>query len=230
MRGTDPALESAAPPLAETLDEGLCALGVELAHAQRQALLDYVALLEKWNRAYNLTAIREPLRMLRLHLLDSLAVVPHLAGLPSPARVADVGSGAGLPGIPLAIARPDLEFTLIDSSQKKTAFMQQAIGELGLRNTFVQHCRVETLRAGPRFQAVISRAFAELRDFVEGAAHLCAPGARLFAMKGVLPHEEISRLGELASVREIVRLEVPEVAAQRHLLIVEPRHHLLSHA
>jgi 16S rRNA (guanine527-N7)-methyltransferase len=208
--------------LSRLLDDGLAQLAITLDVTQRVALLDYVALLDKWNKAYNLTAIREPARMVPLHILDSLSVLKHLGPLHAGARLTDVGAGAGLPGIPLAIARPDLEVTLIDTVQKKTTFMQHAIGTLGLHHASAQHVRVEAYRAHRAFDVVISRAFAELKDFVDAASHLCGCTGRLYAMKGVHPHDEIARLDGRATVEAVLPLVVPGVDAQRHLVILKP--------
>lgn len=207
--------------LPEQLADGLAALGLDLSAATRARLLDFIALLKKWNRTYNLTAIRAEGDMVTQHLLDSLAVLPvmpesALAGR----RWADVGSGAGLPGIPLAIARPDLEVTLIESVAKKSAFQRQAKIELGLSNITVASCRVEDMRRG-LFDAVISRAFAELAAFVSLAGHLLVQQGRLYAMKGVRPEDEMRRLPRGWSVVDCARLNVPGLDAQRHLVVLE---------
>ena len=193
------------------LDRGLGELALALPAAAREQLLDYVALLAKWNRTYNLTAIRAPLAMVSHHLLDSLAVLPHL---PMPARratLADAGSGAGLPGIPLAVARPDWSVSLAETSQKKAAFLRQAVIELGLSNVEVYEGRVQAWRPAVRFAVVISRAFAELADFVAACRHLVETGGFLAAMKGGYPQD--------AADCEIVKLTVPLVNAQRHLVL-----------
>src|ERR1700733_9451367 len=179
------------------LNEGIEQLGIAVTDVQRQKLLDYVALLGKWNAVYNLTAIRDPRQMLIQHVLDSLAIVPHLA--PQGASSAlDVGTGGGLPGIVMAIAMPDWRITLNDIVHKKTAFLTQAKGLLRLANITVVTGRVETLRPGAevaaRFDVIVSRAFAELVDFVTVARHLVAPGGAMWGMKGVRPDAEIERL------------------------------------
>ena len=204
--------------LAAPLGEGLATLQIALTLAQQETLLDYIALLEKWNRTYNLTAVREPARMLGLHVLDSLALLPHLGAA---TRVLDVGTGAGLPGIVLAIAAPELKITMLDSLQKKTTFVQQAINELGLKNASVICERVENFRPTESFDVVTSRAFAELGDFVNGAGHLVAPEGRLIAMKGVHPHDEIARLPAGFQVERVIPLQVPQVEGQRHLVVVK---------
>lgn len=196
-------------------------MGVKLESVQEELLISYVRLIDKWNRTFNLTAIREPERMIGLHLLDSLAVVPYL---PANAVVADVGSGAGLPGIPIAIARPDVRVTLIDTVAKKATFMQQAAGELKLPNMSVHHARVESLQLDALCDIVISRAFAELKDFAECACHLLKEDGKLYAMKGVLPHEEIARLPQPFRVEVTHPLHIPGVDGQRHLIVVSKPH------
>ena len=197
------------PPAA--LDRGVAELMLALPAGARERLLDYMALLAKWNRTYNLTAIREPLAMVAHHLLDSLAVAPHLP-LAAGARVADAGSGAGLPGIPLAIARPDWQFALAEASQKKAAFLRQAAIELGLHNVEVHEGRVEAWRPQPLFDAVISRAFAALEEFIAACRHLLAPSGILAAMTGAAP----AGLNESCT---LIRLQVPLLDAQRHLVL-----------
>jgi 16S rRNA (guanine527-N7)-methyltransferase len=203
------------------LQEGLAALGLNLSGAVHAKLMAYVALLKKWNRTYNLTAIRDEGAMITQHLLDSLSVLPvlqesALAGR----RWADVGSGAGLPGIPLAIVQPELDMSLIETVEKKSAFLRQARIELGLTNVTVVNARVEEMPGGT-FDAVISRAFAELADFVRLAGHLLAPGGRLYAMKGLLPDDEITHLPPGWTLAECVKLSVPGLDAQRHLIVLE---------
>ena len=206
---------------ADQLQAGLAALGFGLTAAMQSKLLGYIALLKKWNRTYNLTAIRDEGEMVTQHLLDSLAA---LTALPESALVkrrwADVGSGAGLPGIPLAIARPDLAMTLVETVEKKSAFQRQAKIELGLSNVTVFNGRVEDL-PGDRFDGVISRAFADLSDFVCAAGHLAAQGGSLYAMKGLLPEQEIKRLPSGWAVLDCARLSVPGLEAQRHLIVLE---------
>ncbi len=199
------------------LDHGLAALGLDLPAAARARLLDYCALLLKWNRVYNLTAIRHPEQALTHHLLDSLAVLPWLAGIET---LADVGSGGGLPGIALAIARPELAVTSIEAVGKKASFQQQAKIELGLGNLAVVNDRVERVAAGP-FDAVISRAFSDLAEFVMLTAHLLRPGGRWLAMKGVYPHDEIGQLPGHVRVVAAHALAVPGLDAERHLIILE---------
>jgi 16S rRNA (guanine527-N7)-methyltransferase len=203
--------------LEERLAGGLSALGLDLPPEARAKLLDYVQLIAKWNRVHNLTAVREPEQMITLHLLDSLAILPHLDGA---ATVLDVGSGAGLPGIPLAIARPDLRVTLLDSSHKKTTFLTQAKSELGLPSIEVACERVEQWKPAQPFDAVVSRAFSELVDFVAQAKHLVAPGGQMLAMKGVHPFDEIARIPASHRVERVVELTVPQLDAKRHLVLL----------
>jgi 16S rRNA (guanine527-N7)-methyltransferase len=204
--------------LAALLAQGLAALNIDLSATQQASILQYVALLNKWNKVYNLTAVREPERMIGLHMLDSLAVLPHLARVK---RVLDVGTGGGLPGIALAIARADMHVTMLDSLQKKTTFVRQAIGELSLANATVVCERVEQFKPAEKFDVVISRAFAELNDFVNGAAHLLADDGRMFAMKGVNPVDEISRLPAGFEVERVIELNVPQVEGKRHLVVIK---------
>ncbi|SAK92035.1 16S rRNA (guanine(527)-N(7))-methyltransferase RsmG [Caballeronia ptereochthonis] len=207
--------------LATTLDQGVAELGLALSPSQKQKLLDYVALLGKWNAVYNLTAIRDPQQMMIQHILDSLAIVPAVAAR-NPATALDVGSGGGLPGIVLAIALPELRVTLNDIVHKKTAFQSQAKVQLGLSNLSVVTGRVESLRPGievpEKFDVIVSRAFAELSDFVTLARHLLAVDGRILAMKGVRPDAEVARLPKGATVLGIERLSVPRLDAERHLV------------
>jgi 16S rRNA (guanine527-N7)-methyltransferase len=199
------------------LSKGLAGLDLALSAEAQSRLLQYLRLLSKWNRTYNLTAIREPSRLVSHHILDSLAVLPHLGGT----TIVDVGSGAGLPGIPLAVARPEWNVVLIDSSHKKGAFLRQAVLELNLRRAQVVTDRAEHWHPGHLFDVVISRAFSDLPAFVEAARHLCCPGGLLAAMKGVYPHEELAQLGSDVRIRKVVSLRVPELRANRHLVLLE---------
>ncbi|MFX1673707.1 16S rRNA (guanine(527)-N(7))-methyltransferase RsmG [Paraburkholderia sp. A2WS-5] len=213
--------------LARLLKEGAQALSLDLSERQHEQLLDYVALLAKWNAVYNLTAIRDPRQMLIQHILDSLSILPHLPKC-ADASVLDVGSGGGLPGIVLAVARPDWQVTLNDIVQKKSAFQSQAKAELDLANLSVVTGRVESLRPGievpKKFDLIVSRAFAELADFVTLARHLVADGGAIWAMKGVRPDTEIERLPDGARTLQTIRLTVPMLDAERHLIevVVEP--------
>jgi 16S rRNA (guanine527-N7)-methyltransferase len=195
---------------------------VALSARQIEQLLAHVALLAKWNRTYNLTAIREPVKMVTHHLLDALAVLPHLPQRLG-VRLLDVGSGGGVPGIPLAIARPDWTIVMVDSSRKKAAFLTQAAIELGLPNARAIATRVEELDADAPFDAVISRAFSDLATFAACARAHLARGGRLYAMKGVLPRDEIAALPADIEVAGVHALRVPGLDAERHLVVMQPR-------
>jgi 16S rRNA (guanine527-N7)-methyltransferase len=198
--------------------EGLAAMGIDLPAAAQERLAQHLELIAKWNRVHNLTAVRETDQMVVLHLLDSLSALPHVEGAET---LVDVGTGPGLPGIPMAIARPDLAVTLLDSSHKKCAFLQQAKIELGLDNVEIVCDRVEQWKPAAKFDAVVSRAFSDLADFVTQAQHLVAPGGRLIAMKGVYPFDEIARVPASHRVTSVLELHVPELDAKRHLVFVE---------
>lgn len=214
------------PALSAALREGAAALGLALADGQVEALLAYLELLQKWNRVYNLTAVREPLPMLRHHLLDSLAAIGPLrrtllAREPSTgARLLDVGSGGGLPGVVVAICCPDIHVTCVDAVAKKSAFIRQGAASLGLGNLESVHARVERL-AG-QFDVVCSRAFASMADFVAWTSHLLAPGACWMAMKGQQPADEIAALPDAVRVFHVEQLQVPGLDAQRCIVWLEP--------
>ena len=197
------------------LRNGLEALRLPLPETAQEKLLAYLELLAKWNKTHNLTAIRDPQKMVSHHLLDSLAVLPHLPG----GALADVGSGGGLPGIPIAIAEPQRPVTVNDANHKKAAFLQQAIIELRLANAQVHVSRVQAWRPAQKFACVIARGFAELADFIAACRHLLAPGGVLAAMKGVYPAEELARLPAGADCRDVRRLAVPLLDAERHLVL-----------
>lgn len=207
--------------LADQLTQGAQALGLPLSAAQSARLLDYLALLAKWNAVYNLTAVRDPAQMVTQHLLDSLAALPAFAGAQN---VLDVGAGGGLPGMVLAIwaaeAEPALQVSLIDTVHKKTAFLTQAKTQLGLANVSVHTGRVEQLQAARQFDVITSRAFAELADFVTWSGHLLAPGGRFIALKGVRPEAEMARLPPGWRVTEVRALQVPGLEAERHLVFI----------
>ena len=205
-------------PQHQTLRRAAAAMGVALSDAAVDKLLAYQALMIKWNRTYNLTAIRDPEEMLVHHLLDSLVVAPLLPH--GPLTLADVGSGGGLPGIPLAIARPEIQVTLIETSSKKSAFQQQVKIELGLSNVSIYSGRVEDYKDKGSFDAVISRAFAELRDFVTWSGDLAKPQGRLYAMKGIYPEAEVAALPIGWTVLDSQPLVVAGLDAQRHLLTI----------
>jgi 16S rRNA (guanine527-N7)-methyltransferase len=197
------------------LTQGLAALGLSLTDAQQSQLAGYLALLAKWNQTYNLTAVRDQERMVSYHLLDSLSLVPQLNG---GTRLLDVGSGGGMPGIPAAIARPDLQVVLLDSNHKKTTFLRQAVIELKLANVEVVTERVELYQPEQPFDRITSRAFSELAEFVKLTRHLLAEDGQYVAMKGVYPYEEIAQLPAGVRVAEVLPLTVPGLDAERHLV------------
>ena len=199
----------------EQLARGLTALGQELPGERRDKLLAYLALLYKWNRTYRLTALREE-QAVGHHLLDSLAILPFVPQGP----LLDAGSGGGAPGIPLAIARPELTVTLLDAKARKAAFLRQAVIELALPNISVHGGRVEQYHPRFGFAAIASRAFAELADFVGLTRHLLAEDGVWLAMKGVRPDAEIARLPATARVEAVHRLAVPGVDGERHLVVL----------
>ena len=195
---------------------GIQSLGLALSGAQIDQLLDYIAEFAKWNRAYNLSAVRNIDDMIVRHLLDSLAVVPHISGQ----RLIDVGTGGGLPGIPLAICYPDKQFTLLDSNGKKTRFIFHVKTRLSLDNVTVENCRVETLQPAEKFDGVISRAFASLADMTRWCQHLIVDDGLFFAMKGQFPEEELAAIAEHYCLRQRIDLQVPGEAGERHLLLL----------
>ena len=203
--------------IARQLELGIAALGLELGREAQTRMLRHLELLEKWNRIHNLTAVRGGEKAVSVHLLDSLAVLPYVSGI----RFLDVGSGAGFPGIPIAIARPDVQMDLLDSNHKKCAFLRQTIAELGLKNARVVCERVESWRAAGQFDCIISRAVAEIAEVIALVKHLLARGGIIAAMKGVHPFEEIERVPPGFRVREVHALTVPGLGAERHLVLVE---------
>lgn len=204
--------------LAANLKRDSAILGLSLSVTTITKLLDYLRLLQKWNKTYNLTAIRQADLMVSHHLLDSLAILPHLW----PARWLDVGCGAGLPGIILAITKPDWEFSLLDSNGKKTSFVQQAIIELELKNVTVNCERVEGFNTENKFDGIISRAFAETADFVRLTRHLLSENGRWIAMKGA-PDQELQRLPGDVVVEQIIPLQVPGLDAARCLVVLKAK-------
>lgn len=192
--------------------------GIFLSDQQKQQLIGYVEMLHKWNKAYNLTSVRDPEQMLVRHILDSIVVEPHLSG----DRFIDVGTGPGLPGIPLAIVRPQSHFTLLDSLGKRVRFLKQVQHELKLENISPVQSRVEDFPAEPPFDGVISRAFASLTDMVTWCHHLPGPQGRFYALKGVLPQDEIAALPAGLTVENVLPLSVPQLEGERHLVIIAP--------
>jgi len=194
----------------------LQAANISLTDQQKQQLVSYVGLLDKWNKAYNLTSVRDPQQMLVRHILDSIVVAPHLKG----ARFIDVGTGPGLPGIPLSIVMPDAHFTLLDSLGKRVRFLRQVQHELGLTNITPVQSRVEDFPAEPPFDGVISRAFASLDDMVSWCHHLPAEDGHFYALKGVRPDDEIANLPAGYALDSVVALRVPQLEGERHLVII----------
>jgi len=198
-----------------TLAAGLAELGLDLTEARQGKLLAFRDLLLKWNKTYNLTALRDPEQAISHHLLDSLAILPHVGD----GNLLDVGSGGGLPGIPLAIARPELAVSMVDTVQKKATFLQQAAIELGLKNVTAHHARVEAMRG--QYAQISSRAFAEIGLFISLTRHLLAPNGRWLAMKGVRPDDELQALPADIAVEAVIPLSVPGLDAERHLIILK---------
>ena len=196
---------------------GIKTLGLALEDSKVEQLLDYITEFAKWNRAYNLSAVRNIDDMIVRHLLDSLAVVPHVAGQ----RIIDVGTGGGLPGIPLAICYPERQFTLLDSNGKKTRFIFHVKTLLGLHNVRVENGRVEALEPTQLFDGVISRAFASLADMTGWCQHLLAAGGKFYAMKGQFPKGELAEIADRYQLVERIDLRVPGEAGERHLLILD---------
>lgn len=201
--------------LANALASGLQHMQCELASDRQAALLVYLALIEKWNKVYNLTAVRDTAQMVPLHLLDALSIRPYLTG----DHILDVGTGAGLPGIPLALAEPQRQFVLLDSALKRTRFVTQAVAELGLENVEVVQSRIEDYSPAQAFDCIVSRAFSAVQDFVSATERLRAPQGRLLAMKGKPPEQEINNLPRDWSC-ELQKLLVPGVEGERHVLIL----------
>ena len=202
---------------AQELERGIAQLKLDVLPEQQRKLLDYLALLQKWNKVYNLTAIRQPEQMVSHHLLDSLAVLPYLW----PGRWLDVGCGAGLPGLVLALLRPEWTFTLLDSNSKKTSFVQQAMIELELHNVRVYGARAEDWQTGEKFDGIISRAFADMREFTALTRHLLAREGRWVAMKGVSPSQELDCLPPDVRAERVIPLQVPGMDAARCLVILK---------
>lgn len=200
--------------VADALERGLAAMQLDAALAP--PLLTYLTLLDRWNRTYNLTAIRDPLEMVTRHLLDSLAMQPYLES----GTLADLGTGPGLPGIPLAIARPQLQVTLVESNGKKARFMREAVRQLGLGNARVAESRAEALAEPAAYDYLTARAMDTLAGIIRGGGHLLRPGGRLLAMKGVYPHDEIAQLPAGWSVEQVLPLSVPGLTGERHLVVV----------
>jgi 16S rRNA (guanine527-N7)-methyltransferase len=204
--------------LAEKLAQGIAELGLDVAAETQCKLLEYLALIAKWNRVHNLTSVRDEAQMVSAHLLDCLAAVPSLEAN----TVLDVGSGAGLPGVPLALMWPHARVTLLDSSHKKAAFLRQAVIELELKNANVVCERVEAWQPPYPYDLVISRAFSDLPEFLRLAGRMCAATGTVATMKGLYPNEELAQLPREFKLRSVVRLKVPGLPAERHLLLLSP--------
>ena len=206
------------PALAPVLASGIKELKLDLNQQQHEQLLDYLALLFKWNAVYNLTSVRDPMQMMTHHLLDSLAAVAAFDGAQN---VLDVGAGGGLPGMVLAIARPELKVSMIDTVHKKTAFLTQVKAELGLANVTVHTMKVQDLEVAAKFDVITSRAFADLSDFVNWSGHLLAEGGQFIALKGTAPPEEQERLPAEWKVTQLRPIQVPQLQAERHLVFIQ---------
>jgi 16S rRNA (guanine527-N7)-methyltransferase len=200
----------------QLLRKGLEAMALVVNDVTVADLLAFLQLLEKWNRAYNLTAVRKLDEMVPRHLLDSLSVLPHLHG----GRIIDVGTGGGLPGVPLALLCPDREFVLLDSNSKKTRFVNQVVIELGLKNVTVVHSRAGSYQPEKLFDTVISRAFSSLEEMLQHAGNLCSQDGLLLAMKGSYPEQELQQIPPAYAVKEVVAVQVPGLDAQRHLVLM----------
>ena len=203
--------------LSANLSDLLAQTAIDLDSHQQHLLVDYVLLLHKWNKAYNLTSVRQPEQMLIKHIIDALVVSKHLIGK----RFIDVGTGPGLPGIPLAIANSDKHFILLDSLGKRMRFLTQVKAQLKLDNITLVQSRVEQYQPDKEIDGVISRAFASLKDMIEWCTHLITVNKRFFALKGLYPQEEIAALNDSVTVSTIERLEVPQLDGDRHLVIIE---------
>ncbi len=204
--------------LAQVLADGIKEMHLDVSAAQQDKLLDYLALMNKWNSVYNLTSLRDPMQMVTHHLLDSLAAVPAFM---EARNVLDVGAGGGLPGVVLAICRPDMTLSMIDTVHKKTAFLKQVKAELELANVTVHTMKVQELEVSDKFDVITSRAFADLTDFLNWSGHLLAEGGKFIALKGTAPAEEQERIPAEWKISGLQPLQVPRLGAERHLIFVE---------
>ncbi|MFN3791395.1 16S rRNA (guanine(527)-N(7))-methyltransferase RsmG [Massilia sp.] len=204
--------------LSQVLADGVEEMHLDVTPAQQDKLLDYLALMNKWNSVYNLTSLRDPMQMVTHHLLDSLAAVPAFAGA---GNVLDVGAGGGLPGVVLAICRPGMKVSMIDTVHKKTAFLKQVKAELELANVTVHTMKVQDLQVSDKFDVITSRAFADLTDFLNWSGHLLAEGGKFIALKGTAPAEEQERVPAEWKISGLQPLQVPRLGAERHLIFVE---------
>lgn len=199
------------------LEAGINEIGLDISSEKQRRLLDYLTLLDKWNRVYNLTAVHEVAQMVTHHLLDCLAVLPQVSG----PRILDVGSGGGLPGIPFAIVQPNWNFVLLDSNHKKATFLKQACIELNIENAEASSERVEAFSGFEKFDLIISRAFSDLVEYTKLTKHLCKPEGVIAAMKGIYPYEELAALPGDVSVQKVIPIKVPGLAAERHLVLMK---------
>ncbi|KFC62243.1 16S rRNA (guanine(527)-N(7))-methyltransferase RsmG [Massilia sp. LC238] len=204
--------------LAQVLADGIKDMHLDVSATQQDKLLDYLALMNKWNSVYNLTSLRDPMQMVTHHLLDSLAAVPAFTDA---RNVLDVGAGGGLPGVVLAICRPDMKLSMIDTVHKKTAFLKQVKAELELANVTVHTMKVQELEVSDKFDVITSRAFADLTDFLNWSGHLLAEGGKFIALKGTAPAEEQERIPAEWKISGLQPLQVPRLGAERHLILVE---------
>jgi len=202
----------------ELLEDGILELGLEERLGGDELLMEFVTELMNWNRVYNLTSVRKPTDIVTRHILDSLSILEHLRG----DRILDVGTGAGLPGIPLAIACPEREFVLLDSSSKKLRFVQQTLGILKLDNVTLENARVDEYRPDALFDTIVCRAFSDLPDFYRNTSRLCNSGGCMLAMKGVYPMTEVESLEDKSIISDVVSLKVPGLDAERHLVKMQP--------
>ncbi len=205
--------------LSQALASGIAELNLQITAEQQDALLTYIALLNRWNKRFNLTAVRDPAEMIPRHLLDSLSVSAYLQGK----KVLDVGTGAGLPGIPLATVQPDIQFTLLDSNGKKTCFVRQAVMELGLKNVQVEQVRVEAYRPFQKFDTVITRAFAALSEILDLTSHLLSPTGQLLAMKGRQTRGELEVADLAGRSVEVIQLQVPQLEGVRYAVLIKSK-------
>jgi len=202
--------------LENELADGIAAISLDIDYDVQDQMIQYINLLAKWNRTYNLTAVRDPKQMITRHLLDSLSILPYIKG----DYILDIGSGAGLPGIPLALCLPDFDFTLLDSNGKKTRFMTQVIKELSIDNVRVEKSRVEDFSPEMKFDSIVARAFSSIANLMKEANHLCKETGQILAMKGTYPLAEVEEVENAAELVKVIKLEVPGVNAERHLAIV----------
>lgn len=216
MSGQDDQFDTQYERLLKILEDGVSTLGLSCSDSSLARLIQYLELLAKWNQTYNLTAVRDPVKMVSLHLLDSVAVSPFLVGR----RILDVGTGAGLPGIPLALINPDKTFVLLDSNAKKTRFVRQAKMEIKLKNVEIVRSRLEEFHVDHKFDTIVTRAFTDLFRIVAGTRHLLRGGGQIAAMKGRLSTVEIGQIREFKS--RVVSIAIPDVDAERHLVLMSP--------